>query len=116
MEDKIRKKIKELIKQFNYKITEEQEKDIALLYNIKYQENESTLILLIANGFKSIEEMQDNSSRKNRRPTIYSTNVYVTALDVPKLPKSEETFNFLISKLGNNLIPFALIFEEQKRK
>lgn len=111
------KKIKEHVRQFNYKVTENQEEDIRILYNLNYLEySESTLILCIEKFMRDLEEAQDNSWRKNRRPTIFSTKIDVASFDVPKFPKSEETFDFLISKLGNNLIPFALVSEEQKKK
>lgn len=114
MLEKVRKRIKDHIKLFNYTITSEQEEDIVTLYELNHQEyDENTLTLHIEKFIQNMGSSQDSDWKMGRRPTIYATKVDIDSLDVPNFYKDEETFNFLISRLGTE-IPFCFLSAEQK--
>lgn len=112
---KVRKRVKDHIKHFKYIITPEQEDEIVTLYDLNHQTyDEEALSLHIENFVGNMGSLEDSNWKKERRPTVFATKVNITTLEVPNFPKSSETFNFLISRLGTD-IPFCLITNEQKK-
>lgn len=115
MLEKVRKRVRDHIRLFNYTITAEQEEEIVTLYELNYDEyDESVLALHIENCVQRISPQQETEWTRHRRKTVFAKRVSTENLELPNFEKSPETFEFLISHLGTN-IPFCLLSDDQKR-
>lgn len=112
--DRIRKRLKDHIRMFNYKISPEQEEEIVTLYELNHDEyDENTLSLYIERFLQTVSNNPEPVWREQRRPTVYAKSVSSDSFQLPFFPKPPETAEFLISRLGTD-IPFCLLSEEQK--
>lgn len=112
--ERIRKRLKDHIKMFNYKISPEQEEEIITLYELNHDEyDENILSLYIEKFLQTVANNPDPIWKEQRRPTVYAKSVSSDSFQLPFFPKTPETTEFLISRLGTD-IPFCLLSEEQK--
>lgn len=114
MNDRIRKRLKDHIKQFNYEVGPEQEDEILILYELNYDTYDSNLFTLhIENYMQRMEHPRDSKWKEQRRPSVFAKSVSSETFKLPLFPKSKNLTGFLMSRLGSN-IPFCLLDEEQK--
>lgn len=115
MLEKVRKRVRDHAKLFNYDITAEQEEEIVTLYELNYDGyDEDTLSLHIEGCIQRISSQQEMEWTRHRRKTVFAKKVCTESLELPNFAKSPETFEFLMSHLGTN-IPFCLLSDDQKR-
>lgn len=115
MLEKVRKRVRDYARLFNYTITPEQEEEIVTLYELNYDEyDENALSLHIESCMQRISDHKETEWTRHRRKTVFARKVSTEHLELPNFEKSPETFNFLVSNLGTN-IPFCLLSDDQKR-
>lgn len=113
--ERIRKRLRDQISLFKYKITPEQEEEIITLYELNYETySDTTFALHIETYVQRMADTPDLFWREGRRPTVFAKIVAPESLSLPSFPKDEKTVVFLMSQLGSG-IPFCLLSENQKQ-